>query len=82
MANDNRAYTVLIFPNSTSKVRQLSIHSNLIRGAAACAILVVAVLVYGAVRIGQHEALNLKYLSVKSRASNKPMTHIRILMQG
>jgi murein DD-endopeptidase MepM/ murein hydrolase activator NlpD len=70
MANDNRAYTVLIFPNRTSKVRQLSIHSNLIRGAVGCAIVSVALLVYGAVRIGQHEALNLKYLSVKSENEN------------
>jgi murein DD-endopeptidase MepM/ murein hydrolase activator NlpD len=70
MANDNRAYTVLIFPNSSSKVRQLSIHRNLIRGAAGCAIVSLAFVVYGAVRIGQHEALNLKYLSVKSDNEN------------
>jgi murein DD-endopeptidase MepM/ murein hydrolase activator NlpD len=75
MSNDNRAYTVLIFPNRTSKVRQLSIHSNLLRGAAGCVIVVIALLICGAVRMGQHEALNLKYLSVKAENESLKQTN-------
>jgi murein DD-endopeptidase MepM/ murein hydrolase activator NlpD len=75
MSNDNRAYTVLIFPNRTPRVRQLSIHSNLLRAAAGCVIVLIALLIYGAVRIGQHEALNLKYLSVKSENESLKQTN-------
>ena len=66
MSNDNRVYTFLISPSRTSKVRQLSIHRNLIRGVAVGFIISFALVVYGAVRLGQHEALNLKYQAVKS----------------
>ena len=66
MSKDNRVYTFLISPSRTSKVRQLSIHRNVLRAVAGCLIISVAVIIYGAVRLGQHEALNLKYLSVKS----------------
>jgi murein DD-endopeptidase MepM/ murein hydrolase activator NlpD len=66
MSNDNRVYTFLISPSRTSKVRQLSIHRNLIRAAAAGILACLALVLYGAIRLAQHEALNLKYLSVKS----------------
>ena len=66
MSNDNRVYTFLISPSRTSKVRQLSLHRNLLRAAAAFLIIFVALIIYGAVRLGQHEALNLKYVSVKA----------------
>lgn len=73
MSKDNRVYTFLISPSRTSKVRQLSIHLNLVRGAAVFIVLVIALVIFGAVRLGQHEALNLKYLSVK--AENESLKH-------
>jgi murein DD-endopeptidase MepM/ murein hydrolase activator NlpD len=66
MANDNRVYTFLISPSRTSKVRQLSIDRNLLRGAAIGFLVCLALVFYGAVRVLQHEALNLRYLAVKS----------------
>lgn len=73
MPKDNRVYTFLISPTRTSKVRQLSIHRNLIYGAAGLLVIFVLLTVYGMVRLGQHEALNLKYLSVK--AENEGLKH-------
>ena len=75
MSKDNRVYTFLISPSRTSKVRQLSIHRNLLRAVAACLVISVALIVYGAVRLGQHEALNLKYLSVKSENETLKQTN-------
>ena len=75
MSNDNRVYTFLISPSRTSKVRQLSIHRNLLRAVAGCLVISVALIIYGAVRLGQHEALNLKYLSVKSENETLKQTN-------
>ena len=75
MSKDNRVYTFLISPSRTSKVRQLSIHRNLLRAVAACLVISVALIMYGAVRLGQHEALNLKYLSVKSENETLKQTN-------
>jgi murein DD-endopeptidase MepM/ murein hydrolase activator NlpD len=75
MSNDNRVYTFLISPSRTSKVRQLSIHRNLLRADAGCLVISVALIIYGAVRLGQHEALNLKYLSVKSENETLKQTN-------
>jgi murein DD-endopeptidase MepM/ murein hydrolase activator NlpD len=66
MSKDNRVYTFLISPSRTSKVRQLSIHRTLLKTIAGSLIILVALIAYGAVRLGEHEALNLKYLSVKA----------------
>ena len=66
MAKDNRVYTVLISPSRTSKVRQLSIHRNILPAIAGIFIVALLLVTYGLARLGQHEALNLKYLSVKS----------------
>jgi murein DD-endopeptidase MepM/ murein hydrolase activator NlpD len=66
MAKDNRVYTVLISPSRTSKVRQLSIHRNILRAIVGIFIVALLLVTYGLARLGQHEALNLKYLSVKS----------------
>ena len=66
MSSDNRVYTFLISPSRTSKVRQLSIHRNILRGAAIGLLACVALILYGVVRLGQHEVLNLRYLAVKS----------------
>lgn len=73
MSKDNRVYTFLISPSRTSKVRQLSIHRSVLRAAAGFVIISLALIIYGAVRLGQHEALNLKYLSVK--AENESLKH-------
>jgi murein DD-endopeptidase MepM/ murein hydrolase activator NlpD len=75
MSNDNRVYTFLISPSRTSKVRQLSIHRRLLRAVAGCLIISVALIIYGAVRLAQHEALNLKYLSVKSENETLKQTN-------
>src|SRR5712691_13403430 len=75
MSNDNRVYTFLISPSQTSKVRQLSIPRNLLRVAAGFVIISIVLIVYGAIRLGQHEALNLKYLSVKSENETLKQTN-------
>ena len=75
MSDDNRVYTVLISPSRTSKVRQLSINRNLLRGIAGFSIFSLALVIYGAVRLGQHEVLNLKYLSVKTENENLKQTN-------
>lgn len=75
MSNDNRVYTVLISPSRTSKFRQLSIHRNILRAAACTFIVALLLLAYGLVRLGQHEALNLKYLSVKSENESLKQTN-------
>jgi murein DD-endopeptidase MepM/ murein hydrolase activator NlpD len=75
MSNDNRVYTFLISPSRTSKVRQLSIHYNVLRAGAGGLILLLALVIYGAVRLGQHEALTLNYLSVKSENETLKQTN-------
>lgn len=75
MPKDNRVYTVLISPSRTSKVRQLSIHRNILRtgvGVLAVALLLVT---YGVARLGQHEALNLRYRSVKAENESLKQTN-------
>jgi len=66
MSKDNRVYTFLIAPSRTSKVRQFSIHRNSLRAAATTFAVVLALILYGAIRLTQHEALNLKYVAVKA----------------
>lgn len=66
MPKDNRVYTVLISPSRTSKVRQLSIHRNILRTGVGVLAVALMLVTYGLARLGQHEALNLRYLSVKA----------------
>lgn len=75
MAKDNRIYTVLISPSRTSKVRQLSIHRNIIRAGATSFVVALMVVTYGVARLGQHEALNLRYLSVKAENESLKQTN-------
>lgn len=75
MSNDKRVYTFLISPSRTSKVRQLSIHRNLLGAAAGCTVIILALFIYGAVRLAQHEALNLKYMSVKAENESLKQTN-------
>jgi murein DD-endopeptidase MepM/ murein hydrolase activator NlpD len=66
MSKDKRDYTLLIAPSSSSKIRQLRIPHRLIQVAAAFVVIFAIVIIYGLVRLAGHEALNLKYLSVKA----------------
>lgn len=75
MAKDNRIYTVLISPSRTSKVRQLSIHRNIIRAGVTFFVLALMIVTYGLARLGQHEALNLRYLSVKAENESLKQTN-------
>ncbi len=75
MAKDNRIYTVLISPSRTSKVRQLSIHRNIIRAVATFSAVALMIVTYGVARLGQHEALNLRYLSVKAENESLKQTN-------
>jgi murein DD-endopeptidase MepM/ murein hydrolase activator NlpD len=75
MAKDNRIYTVLISPSRTSKVRQLSIHRNIIKAGATIFGVALVVVTYGVARLGQHEALNLRYLSVKAENESLKQTN-------
>jgi murein DD-endopeptidase MepM/ murein hydrolase activator NlpD len=75
MSDDDRVYTVLISPSRTSKVRQFSINRTLLRAIAGFGIFSLVLVLYGAVRLGQHEVLNLKYLSVKAENENLKQTN-------
>ncbi|HXU37919.1 MAG TPA: M23 family metallopeptidase [Blastocatellia bacterium] len=75
MPKDNRIYTVLISPSRTSKVRQLSIHRNIIRGGVTFFVVALLLVTYGVARLGQHEALNLRYLSVKAENESLKQTN-------
>ena len=75
MPKDNRIYTVLISPSRTSKVRQLSIHRNIIRAGATFFVVALMIVTYGVARLGQHEALNLRYLSVKAENEGLKQTN-------
>lgn len=75
MSDDNRVYTFLISPSRTSSVRQLSINRTLLRAVAGVGMISIALVIYGAVRLGQHEALNLKYNSVKAENENLKQTN-------
>lgn len=75
MAKDNRIYTVLISPSRTSKVRQVSIHRNIIRAGATFFVVALMIVTYGLTRLGQHEALNLRYMSVKAENESLKQTN-------
>ncbi|HVF88984.1 MAG TPA: M23 family metallopeptidase [Blastocatellia bacterium] len=66
MPDDNRFYTFLIATTETSKVRRISIHHSLLYIAGALLTVIVFVIIVSAFRLTQHEALNLRFLSVKA----------------
>jgi murein DD-endopeptidase MepM/ murein hydrolase activator NlpD len=66
MSKDSSRYTLLIVPNSSSKVRQISFHRNLIYAVVGVAITLVLLTGYGMVRLAQTESLGIKNLSLKS----------------
>jgi murein DD-endopeptidase MepM/ murein hydrolase activator NlpD len=66
MSKDNSRYTLLVVPSSSSKVRQISFHRNLLYGAGSVAIALTLMTGYGMVRLAQTESLNIKNLSLKA----------------
>lgn len=66
MSNDNRLFTFLIAPTSSSKVRQFSFHRNLIYLTGGFLITILALTIYGAIRLGQTEALSIKNAALKA----------------
>lgn len=66
MSEDKRLFTFLFAPNATSNVRRISIHRGLVYAGCALVILTVLFTFVGAVRLAQHESLNLEYLALKA----------------
>jgi murein DD-endopeptidase MepM/ murein hydrolase activator NlpD len=66
MSKDNRFFTLLIVPASSSGVRQFSFHRNLVYSAIGFVIFAALLTIYGAVRLGQTEALGLKNADLKA----------------
>jgi murein DD-endopeptidase MepM/ murein hydrolase activator NlpD len=66
MSEEKRHYSLLIIPSSTSKARRLEIPRKLVQVAAGVVLTIVGVMVYGVIRLAQHESLNLKYAAVRS----------------
>jgi murein DD-endopeptidase MepM/ murein hydrolase activator NlpD len=66
MSKNGRLFTFLIATSDSSKVRRFSIHHKLLYAIGGILLLAVAITLLGTIRLAQHEALNLKYQSVKS----------------
>lgn len=66
MQNDDRFFTFLIATTSTSKARRISIHHNVLYIAGALFAVILLVMIFGAIRLAQHEALNFRFLAVKA----------------
>ena len=66
MSDKRRLFTFLIASSHTSKVRRLSIHHNVIYAGGGILLVTVLLTIFGAIRVAQHEALNLKYKSIKA----------------
>ena len=66
MSKDKRLYTFLVVPTRSSKVRQFSIHHNVLYAAGGCLVALLALTVYGAVRLAQTETTNFRNYSLKA----------------
>jgi murein DD-endopeptidase MepM/ murein hydrolase activator NlpD len=66
MSKEKRLFTFLIATGHTSKVRRFSIHHSVIYTLAGLAIGALLIIGLGTIRLAQHEALNLRYESVKA----------------
>jgi murein DD-endopeptidase MepM/ murein hydrolase activator NlpD len=66
MSKDKRLYTFLIAPTRSSKVRQFSIHHNVLYVAAGLLVLLLAITIYGAARLAQTEAINFSNFALKA----------------
>jgi murein DD-endopeptidase MepM/ murein hydrolase activator NlpD len=75
MSKDKRAFTLLIAPSSSSRIRQISVPYRLIQVIAVFVIIFAGVAIYGLVRLVGHEALNLKYSAVKAENEQLKQTN-------
>ncbi|HKP86194.1 MAG TPA: M23 family metallopeptidase [Blastocatellia bacterium] len=66
MSKDNRLYTFLIAPTPSSKVRQFSFHRSLVYLVGGFFAVLFLLTAYGAVRLGQTEALSLRNATLKA----------------
>ncbi len=66
MPKEKRHYTFLIAPSNTSQIRRISIHHNLLYVAGGLVATVLLFAVFGAIRLANHEALNLNFMAVKA----------------
>jgi murein DD-endopeptidase MepM/ murein hydrolase activator NlpD len=66
VSKDKRLYTFLIAPTRSSKVRQFSIHHNILYAAGGSLVVILVLTIYGATRLAQTEAINFSNLTLKS----------------
>src|SRR5262249_54231636 len=66
MSKNSRVYTFIIAPAGSSKVRQISIHQKVLHIGAIVSAVLISVVVYGAVRVAQTEALGIRNFTLKS----------------
>src|SRR5215216_1126474 len=66
MSKDKRLYTFLVVPTRSSKVRQFSIHHNVLYTAGGCLVVLLVLTIYGAVRLAQTETTNFRNYSLKA----------------
>lgn len=66
MSKDNPRYTLLIIPGSSSKVRQISFHRNLIYGAGSIAATLVLLTGLGMVHLAQTASTGISNMNLKA----------------
>ncbi|HXG95035.1 MAG TPA: M23 family metallopeptidase [Blastocatellia bacterium] len=66
MSKDKRAYTFLLVSTSSSRIKQFRITSKTVSIAVGSGIILFGIFILAAVRLAGHEALNIKYNSVKA----------------
>jgi murein DD-endopeptidase MepM/ murein hydrolase activator NlpD len=66
VSKNNQLFTFLIAPTPTSKLRQYSIHRNILYVGGAFLATVLILTIYGAIRLAQTEALSLRNASLRS----------------
>lgn len=66
MSENKRVYTIIIAPSTGSRIRQIAVSRKFINAAIISVLIFALALAYGLIRLAGHEALNLKFLSVKA----------------
>src|SRR5258708_37043195 len=66
MSQDNSRVTLLVLPGSSSKVRQISIHRNLVYGAGGFAVSLALLTGYGVVRLTRTESVGLRNVALQA----------------
>jgi murein DD-endopeptidase MepM/ murein hydrolase activator NlpD len=66
VSKDKRLYTFLIAPTRSSKVRQFSIHHNVIYAVGGFVVVLLALTIYGATRLAQTEAISFSNRALKA----------------